>query len=152
MKKHEKTLVEKIKTYDAHERFMSFLPVIFVAAILLSVSGIVALTLHLSKDRYSAVYWCAWEIHKHEDYDCEFTYVYQEIEPKEEIKKEADKNCDIYAYYIKAFTDEKVGEWYCFVEFKREKFLDNFLKGYRREQIYLIDCDIIKEYRPGEYL
>ena len=133
------------------ERFMSFLPLIFIVVILGSIFGLGAIIWNIPQNRFSPLYWCIWEIHKHEDYDCEFTYVYQELEPKAELRKEADKGCDLYAFYIEVFTDEMVGEWYCFVEFKDLNLGDRLLRGYRAEQVYLIDCDIIREMPYGAY-
>ena len=130
---------------ERRERFDSFIPLLVIIGIFGSVFGIVALMLHIPNNRHSPLDWCIWEIHKHEDFDCEFSYVYQALEPKSEIRKEADSGCDLYAYYVKVFTDDRIGEWYCFVEFKDLTLGDRLLNGYRAEQVYLIDCDIITE-------
>ena len=119
-----------------------------VGAIIGGIIGFVAAVIQLNKERRDPLYYCLWEIHTHEDYDCDFTYFYEELEPKSEIRKEADPGCDLYAYYITTFTDDRKGEWYCFIECKS----NSIFKGYNPEEVVLIDCDIAIETFYGEYV
>lgn len=113
-----------------------------VGAIIGGIIGIVATAIQLNKDRREPLYYCIQEIYKHENYDCDFTYFYEELEPKNEIKKEAHSGCDLYAYYITTFTNDRKGEWYCFIECIKSNSL---FKGYKPKEVILIDCDIAFE-------
>lgn len=126
--------------------FKKILPALIIVSIVALLCGFVALVIHESNKRHSPLWYCIWEIHKHEDYDCEFTYYHQELEPKYEIMKEANKNCELYAYYITVFTDDRKGEWYCFIETKR-----SIWKNYLPKEVMLIDCDLAIETFFGSY-
>lgn len=89
-----------------------------------------------NENRKTPLEWCLWEIHKHEDYDCDWSYIYNEIKNYEDIN-----NSNLYGYYVTVFTDEKIGEWYCFVECK----IKTMSKSYKPEEILLIDCDLARE-------
>ena len=124
-----------------------FLP---IAIIVTSIGAAVASAVIYAKGKDGSrtpLGWCVWEIHHEEDYDCEFTYTYQELEPKSEIKKEADKGMNLYCYYITVFTDDRIGEWYCFIECFHKDLFDKMLdsKYYSANEVYLIDCDIARE-------
>lgn len=86
--------------------------------------------------------WCLWEIHKHEDYDCEWSYIYNNIQNYDD-----EDNYHLKAYYITVFTDDRIGEWYCFIECELK---DLFSRGigrtvYSWEEVNLIDCDLARE-------
>ena len=124
-----------------------FLPIALIVALL---GAIIASAIIYAKGKEGTktpLGWCIWEIHTHEDYDCEFTYVYQEVEPKSEIKKEADKGMNLYCYYITVFTEDRIGEWYCFIECFHRDFFDKMMDSrfYAANEVYLIDCDIARE-------
>ena len=122
-----------------------------ITVVVISLSAIIGFIFGLfsvAKGQYSPLQYCLWEIHKHEDYDCDFTYFYEELEPKSEIRKEADSGCDLYAYYITTFTDDRKGEWYCFFECKSNSI---FKGGYKPEEVVLIDCDLAIETYYGYY-
>ena len=99
------------------------------------------------KGTKSPLNWCIWEISTHEDYDYGFTYIYQEIQPKSEIQKEADKGTQLYAYYITCFCEDRIGEWFCFIECFYRDLFDEMLnaKFFAASEVYLIDCDLIRE-------
>ena len=113
--------------------------IVIFTAMCLTVWG----TCEYHKNSKTPLGWCIWEIHKHEYYDCDFTYYYKDLEPKSEIKKEADKGCEIYCYYITTFTDEYKTEWYCFFEGFHRNWFDHAFECiyYRPDEVYIIDCD-----------
>ncbi len=120
------------------------IPLLIVGALI----GLIAFPLNATKNWHSPLMYCIWEIQSHENYDCDyFTYYYEELEPKAEIQKEADKFCDIYVYYITCFTDERKGEWYCGIECESSVFPRALGKqwGYDPWQVRLIDCDLVLE-------
>lgn len=119
------------------------IPLVLIGVIV----SIVASLINATKNWHSPLQYCLWEIQKHEGYDCDFTYYYQELEPKDEIRKEADKNCAIYCYCITCFTDDRKGEWFCFIEFETSSWFRAVAeqKGYDAEQCVLIDCDLAFE-------
>lgn len=69
--------------------------------------------------RKSPLDWCLWEIHKHEDYAFEWSYIYNEIKNHDD-----SDNDNLDAYYITVFMDDRIGEWYCFIECEHKSFLD----------------------------
>ena len=100
---------------------------------------------HLTKNRAAPIRYCISEISKHENYDTEFTYIYQELESTKEVRNSADSGCDLYAYYITTFTDDRKGEWYCFVEFKQHRIPFIAYDIYAPEDLVIIDCDLAFE-------
>lgn len=93
--------------------------------------------------RYSPLQYCLWEIESHEGYE-EFSYFYHDF--SSQYQDEADKDCKMYAYYITTFTDEVKGEWFCFIECRRNGYM-----GYTPDEVILIDCDLAFEtYYTGE--
>ena len=120
----------------------------FIALLVLGLGA--AIGVHIGvyhKHSKTPVAWCLWEIQTHEDYDCDLTYYVQELEPKSEIKKEADKGCNLYCYYIITFTDDRKGEWYCFIECRHKNLFDKTFdyRAYRPDEVVLIDCDLAFE-------
>lgn len=93
-------------------------------------------------ERKNPVEWCVWEIHKYENYDCEWSYIYNEIENHDD-----EDNSNLHAYYITAFLDDRIGEWYCFIECKHKNFFDRAagIKTYAQENVIAIDCDLVRE-------
>ena len=130
------------------KKLLKILLPISIALVLISILTLyVALVCEHYKNTKTPLGWCIWEIRTHENYDGELTYIHQEIEPKSEIKKEADKGMNIYAYYITVFTEDRIGEWYCFIECYHRDFLDKIMdtKYYSANEVYAIDCDIVRE-------
>lgn len=92
-----------------------------------------------NKDARTPLGWCLWEIHTHENYDCEFSYTYAEINNHDD-----SNNMYLHAYYITVFTDERKGEWYCFIECKCDHMILN-KQVYKDYEVKLIDCDLAFE-------
>lgn len=94
-------------------------------------------------ERKTPLQWCIWEIHNQENYDCEWSYIYSDIKNHDD-----SYNHYLHAYYITTFTDDRIGEWYCYVEREEPK---NFfgkmfeLKTYSLEEIITLDCDLVRE-------
>lgn len=134
-------------TTKTKEFWKKLLPFAIIALIFTLIAVSVAIYLDGKKNSKTPLGWCIWEIHTHEDYDCDFTYIYQEVEPKSEIQKEADKGMNIYCFYITVFTGERIGEWYCFIECFHKDLFDKVFdaKYYAADEVYLIDCDIARE-------
>ena len=127
-----------------------------ITVVIISLSAIVGFIFGLfsvTKGRYSPLQYCLWEIQNNEGYNEEFTYTFEELEPKSEMQKEAHKDCVIYAYYITVFTNDRKGEWYCFIECKMPWYISGFgePKGYRPSEVIAIDCDLAIETYYGYY-
>ena len=93
-------------------------------------------------DRKTPLGWCLWEIHKNEGYDCEWSYVYDEIHNHDD-----SNNPHLEAYYITAFLDDRIGYWYCFIECEHRSLFDKMAgrKDYSWDEVKNIDCDMAKE-------
>lgn len=125
---------------DNFKARMALLSVLSLLVLILA--GIICLVFTDGRNRYDPLQYCIWEIQKHEGYDCEFSYFYDRLQPEKEIQKEADKGCILYAYYITTFTDDRKGEWYCFVEANHSSI---FFGGHKPREIVAIDCDLAFE-------
>jgi len=88
--------------------------------------------------RKTLLQWCLWEIHKHENYDCEWAYSYNTV-----YSPETKDNLYIKCYVITTYTDDRVGEWFCFIE--RYNHSNHIVDTYAKSDIKLIDCDLFKE-------
>ena len=98
-------------------------------------------------ERKSPLGWCLWEIHTHENYDCEWSYIYSDIH-----NHDAKNKPGVSAYYITVFTDDRIGEWFCFIEVHRKinNPIDSFnsfvgSNAYKPDEVLLIDCDLARE-------
>lgn len=157
MNNEDDSLLEMPKRLEQEKKKKNLIEILICIAIILALlSGfIVTIVNYCNFHKYakSPLGWCLWEIHTHEDYDCDFTYYYEELEPKSEIRKEADKGCELYCYYITCFTDDRKGEWYCFIECYHKLSFDNAVgyKLYNLEEVVAIDCDIAIETFYGYY-
>ena len=95
-----------------------------------------------NKGKKSPLQWCVWEIHKHENYDCEWSYIYNEIQNHDDMD-----NLNLSAYYIKVFTGDRIGEWCCYIECDHKSSFDRAVgsKVYSWEEVKQIDCDLCYE-------
>ena len=108
----------------------------------------IALTVFsLTRNWHSPLQYCLWEIQSHENYESFSTFYYNELEPKSEIRKEVDKNHELYAYYITVFTEDRKGEWYCFIECLVPFYVLGLgtPRGYDINHVIAIDCDLAIE-------
>ncbi len=86
--------------------------------------------------------WCVNEIQKQENYDGDWSYIYNEIKNHDEVGTHYWN-----AYYITAFAYDRIGEWYCFIECEHKNFFAKIFtsKIYSLEDIITIDCDLVRE-------
>lgn len=111
---------------------------------LLLLFSLLLLTLSACDDvvRKTPLSWCLWEIHKHENYDCEWSYVYNNI-----YNYDGSNEYGLDAYYITVFTDNRIGEWYCFIKCQHNNLFDRAIdrKNFALDEVLLIDCDLARE-------
>jgi len=89
-------------------------------------------------ERKTPLQWCLWEIHTHEDYNCEWSYMYNELHNYDNSEESG-----LNAYYITAFAEDRIGEWYCFIKCKsNSSFYGNI---YLPQEVIYIDCDLARE-------
>ena len=93
--------------------------------------------------RKTPLEWCLWEIHTYEDYDCELSYIYNELNNYDD----EDKNPYLKAFYITVFTEDRKGEWYCFIECEHKSLFERMLNRnvYTAYEVNAIDCDLAFE-------
>ena len=93
--------------------------------------------------RKTPLEWCLWEIHTHADYNCEWSYIYNDIYNYDASQTDTH----ISAYYITAFTDERIGEWYCMIKCELHDFFDRMAgrRTYSASDVLMIDCDLVRE-------
>ena len=98
-------------------------------------------------ERKSTLGWCIWEISKHENYDNDFSYIYERL-----YNHEAEIEKGGYGYYITVFTEDRIGEWFCMIKVKRvvNSITDSIINlgggdSYKREDVVWIDCDLARE-------
>lgn len=93
-------------------------------------------------ERKTPLQWCINEIQKQENYDSDWSYIYNDIKNHDEAG-----TYSWHAYYITAFTDDRIGEWYCFIDCEPKNFFYKMfeLKAYSWEEVITIDCDLVRE-------
>ena len=86
--------------------------------------------------------WCLWEIHTHENYDCEWSYIYNDI-----YNHDGSNEDNLDAYYITCFLDDRIGEWFCIIKYEYKSAFDRAagIKVFAPDEVLLIDCDLARE-------
>ena len=79
------------------------------------------------KNKFNPLNCCIQEIHTHENYDCAWSYTYNEVHDYDDSEKD-----NVKCYVINCYTNDRVGEWYCY-------FIDY-------QDYYYVDCDLAREW------
>ena len=90
-------------------------------------AAIITFNLTNRRAKYNPLNCCIQEIHTHENYDCEWSYTYNEVHDYDDSEKD-----NVKCYVINCYVNDRVGEWFCY-------FIDY-------QDYYYIDCDLAREW------